>query len=101
MANSDCGLDELLDLLKKRPDLIKELVFNTESIQDLLSTDEAKKLALGVDPQQAVDARTFLGYVAAPDDGYPITQCLSKTTILCAKGSRFRACVGGTGGPRL
>ena len=99
MANSDCGLDELLDLLKKRPDLIKELVFNPESIQDLLGTTDAKRLALGVDPQQPVDALTFLNYVAGPADGYPITQCLSKTTLLCAKGSRALACVGGTGGP--
>jgi hypothetical protein len=102
MANSDCGLDELLDLLKEHPELIKELVFNVESIQALLGTNEAKSLALGVDPQQPVDARTFLGYVAGPADGYAISQCQAQTTLLCAKGSRALACVGGTGTkPRL
>ena len=52
--------------------------------------------------QQPVDARTFLGYVAGPADGYAISQCLAQTTLLCAKGSRALACVGGTGTkPRL
>ena len=90
MANGNCGLDELLDLLKKKPGLIKELIFNPETIRELLGTDEARKLALGQDPQ------TFLNYVAGPDDGYPIGQCLQKTTIICAKGTRFVACYGGT-----
>jgi hypothetical protein len=96
MANGNCGLDELLDLLKKNPGLIKELIFNPETIQELLGTNEARKLALGVDAQQTADPQTFLNYVAGPDDGYPIAQCLKKTTIMCAKGTRFVACYGGT-----
>jgi len=98
MADSDCGLDELLDLLKAHPELIKQLVFDPESIQALLSTNEAKRLAFGVDAQEPADAQTFLLYVAGPEDGYPIAQCLKKTTLLCAKGTRYSvACVGGTG----
>jgi hypothetical protein len=99
MANNDCGFDDLLALLKTNPELIKELVFDPDSVQALLTTKEAKKLALGVDPGQPVDALTFLNYVAGPDDGYPITQCLKKTTLLCAKGTKVSilACLGGTG----
>jgi hypothetical protein len=104
MANNDCGgFYELLDLLKTYPDLIKELVFNPDTIQALPSTNEAKRLALGVDPGEPVDARTFLNYVAGPADGYPITQCLQNSSILCAKGTKYSllACLGGTGKNRL
>ena len=94
MANGNCGLDELLTLITENPGLIKELIFNPETIQELLGTNEARKLALGVDAQQP--AQAFLNYVAGPDDGYPIAQCLKKTTIMCAKGTRFVACYGGT-----
>jgi len=90
MKKNDNGLEELLELLKTHPELIKELVFNSKSIKSLLKSKAARKLALGV------DAKKFLSYVAGPEDGYPIAQCFGGTKRLCAKGSRVAACGGGT-----
>jgi hypothetical protein len=90
MKKNDNGLGELLGLLRTNPKLIKELVFDPTSIQLLLKTKAARKLVLGV------NARAFLKYVAGTKDGYPIAQCLKETRLLCAKGTRFGACGGGT-----
>jgi hypothetical protein len=91
MKKKDNGLRELLKLLKNHPELIKELVLDSTNIQRLLKSKEARELALGA------DATEFLEYVAGPDDGYPIVQCIRKTTYLCAKGSKVVvSCGGGT-----
>jgi hypothetical protein len=91
MNNNDKGLEELLALLKTHPELIKELVFDSSNIKNLLSA-AAQQLTLGVDTQQ------FLDYVAGPQDGYPITQCLRNTQVLCAKGTKvgLPSCLRGT-----
>jgi len=97
MNNNDKGLDELLALLQTHPELIKELVFDSSNITELLRSAAAQQLALGVDTQQ------FLRYVAGPDDGYPITQCLRGTQHLCAKGTRAQvgaSCIRGTQPPQ-
>lgn len=91
MKKNDNGLGELLELLKTHPELIKELVFDPTSIKPLLRSKAARRLVLGV------DAKKFLRYVAGPQDGYPIAQCLKQTKLLCAKGSKVVvACGGGT-----
>jgi hypothetical protein len=92
MKNNDEGLDELLALLKTHPELIKELVFDSSKITKLLRSAAAQQLALGVHTQQ------FLDYVAGPEDGYPITQCLHSTQHLCAKGTKvgLPSCLRGT-----
>jgi hypothetical protein len=90
MKKNDNGLEELLELLRTHPKLIKELVFDPPSIQLLLKTKAARQLVLGV------DAKKFLSYVAGPQDGYPIAQCFRETKLLCAKGSKVAACGGGT-----
>lgn len=91
MNNNDKGLEELLALLKTHPELIKELVFDSSNIKHLLSA-AAQQLTLGVDTQE------FLEYVAGPQDGYPITQCLRNTQYLCAKGTKVKlpSCLRGT-----
>lgn len=95
MNNNDKGLEELLALLKAHPELIKELVFDSSNIAKLLKSAAAQRLALGADTQ------TFLDYVAGPEDGYPITQCLKNTQHLCAKGTKVRlpSCLKGTQHP--
>ena len=97
----DDGLDELLDLLKLNPGLMKEIVFNPESIASLLESSAALALVRGTDPGTLVDANTFLKYVAGPDDGYAIAQCFSGTQLLCGKGTRYsvKKCAGGTKPP--
>jgi hypothetical protein len=94
MKNYDKGLEELLELLKTHPELIKELVFDPTSIQSLLESKAARQLALGV------DAKKFLRYVAGSEDGYPIAQCLEKTKLLCAKGSKVVVVACGSGTQR-
>jgi hypothetical protein len=98
MANNDYGFQELLDILKKNPELIRELVFDATSIQALLKNKAAQKLAEGVDAPQVVDVPTFLNYVAGPDDGFPVAHYSPQTQTLCAKGTRFEilSCAGGT-----
>ncbi|MBV9345994.1 MAG: hypothetical protein JO341_14905 [Gammaproteobacteria bacterium] len=81
MKKNDKGLEELLKLLQTHPELIKELVFDSTNIRRLLKTKAARKLALGV------DTTAFLLYVAGPEDGYPVSQCLGGTKALCAKGT--------------
>jgi hypothetical protein len=94
---SDHGLDDLLDLLKANPALMKEIVFNYEVILDVLESKAARRLVLGADATNIVDAQTFLNYVAGGDDGYPIAQCLKGTKHLCAKGTKYSVqCAGGT-----
>jgi hypothetical protein len=92
MNKNDKGLEELLELLRTHPELIKELVFDRTSIQLLLKTEAARQLVLGV------DTKKFLRYVAGPEDGYPIAQCGGGTEFLCAKGTKFAVagCGGGT-----
>jgi hypothetical protein len=81
MNNYDKGLGELLKLLNAHPELIKELVFYPTRVTELLNSEEARQLALGQ------EATAFLSYVAGPTDGYPVTQCLQGTSVLCAKGT--------------
>lgn len=91
----DKGLEELLNLLKDRPYLIRELVFDTAGLRKLLSTKAARQLTLGPEPTD------FLTYTASSEGGYPIAQCLEQTKYLCAKGTgaQLYACGGGTGHP--
>jgi hypothetical protein len=91
----DKGLGELLDLLKKNPRLMKELVFepnNCERLLAKLKNKAARKLVKG--PSEPVEE--FLAYVAQDQDGYPIAQCFNETRALCAKGTRRGLCGGGT-----
>ena len=81
MKNYDKGLGQLLDLLKKRPDLLREVVFDTIRLRKLLRNKAARQLTLGP------EATDFLRYVGGSIDGYPITSCLQNTTVLCAKGT--------------
>jgi hypothetical protein len=90
MKNNDNGMKELLKLLKRHPELIKELVFDRNNIRSLLRSKAARRLALGQ------DTTAFLKYVAGPKDGYPIAQCFQQTKVLCAKGTRVSACAGFT-----
>ncbi len=90
MKNDDKGMEELLELLKAHPELIKELVFDPTHVQTLLKSEAARQLTLGV------DTKAFLMYVAGPEDGYPISQCFRGTKLLCAKGTKHALCVGGT-----
>lgn len=92
MKKNDNGLEELLELLRTHPGLIRELIFDRTSIQLLLKTKAARRLVIGV------DTRKFLRYVAGPEDGYPIAQCGGGTKYLCAKGTQFGlgSCGGGT-----
>jgi hypothetical protein len=97
MNNNDNGLDELLDLLKKNPRLVKEIVFNPEIVMSMLGSKAARRLVKGVDATVLVDATTFLKYVAGPIDGYPIAHCFKRTVVLCAKGTKYGVkCAGGT-----
>lgn len=90
MKNNDNGLDDLLKLLRKRPELVKELIFHAPNIQRLLKSRAARRLALGV------DASAFLTYLASDEDGYAIAQCFGGTRSLCAKGTGYAVCGGST-----
>jgi hypothetical protein len=93
----DKGLDELLDLLKQNPKLIRDLIFNRENVIGLLGGKAARRLALGVDATTYVGAKDFLTYVADSTDGYQIAQCFNSTKALCAKGTKAAVkCAGGT-----
>jgi hypothetical protein len=81
MKNYDKGLGELIDFLKKHPELLREVVFDTEGLRNLLRSESARQLTLGPEPTE------FLQYMAGSPDGYPIAQCLQGTTVLCAKGT--------------
>jgi hypothetical protein len=90
MKKNDNGLDDLLKLLRKRPELVKELVFHAPNIQRLLKSRAARRLAVGV------DAGAFLTYLASSRDGYAIAQCFGGTESLCAKGTGHALCGGST-----
>ena len=90
MTKDDSAFKELLELLKKHPGLMKDLVFDPTQIQRLLNSEEARELALG---QEATE---FLTYVGGNEDGYGISQCLNGTGVLCAKGTKIGMCGGGT-----
>ena len=90
MDNNDASLKELLELLQKRPELVRELVFNPDIIQDVLATMDI-----------SAPTAEFLKYIAAPQDGYAIAPCFNNTNVLCAKGTlHLAACGGGTNHPR-
>jgi hypothetical protein len=94
MKKNDNGLDDLLKLLRERPELVKELIFHAPNIQRLLKSRAARTLALGV------DASAFLSYLASDEDGYAIAQCFGGTESLCAKGTGAQVrCGGSTGQP--
>jgi hypothetical protein len=90
VKKNDKDLDELLELLRKNPKLMRELVFDPGNIKSLLANKAARRLL----SQPVTD---FLTYVAGAEDGYPIAQCFKGTRILCAKGTLL--CVGGTAHP--
>jgi hypothetical protein len=88
MKKNDRGMTELLSLLRAHPDLIRDLVFDPNSIMRVLRSRSARRLVRGRDAQE------FLTRMAAPADGYPISQCYAATKTLCGKGTM--ACVGNT-----
>ena len=90
MTKDDSAFKELLELLKRHPALMKDLVFDPTHIQGLLNSEEARKLALGE------EATAFLRYVSSGDDGYGIAQCFKGTGVLAAKGTKMLVCGGGT-----
>jgi hypothetical protein len=81
MKNYDKGLGQLLELLRKRPDLIREIVFDTARVRRLLRNKAARQLTLGPKPTD------FLQYMGGSIDGYPISSCQQLTQVLCAKGT--------------
>ena len=81
MKNYDKGLGALLDLLKKHPELLREVVFDTKGIRKLLGNKAARQLTLGPEPT------AFLQYMGGSIDGYPISSCQQSTQVLCAKGT--------------
>ena len=87
MSKKDKDLDELLKLLRRKPDLIKALIFDPEKISALLSRKSARRLL-------SSNTQDFLEYLAGPDDGFPIAACLGGTAMLSAKGGL--QCLGGT-----
>jgi hypothetical protein len=92
VKKNDKDLDELLELLRKNPKLMRELVFDPGNIKSLLANKAARRLL-------SQPVTKFLAYVAGAKDGYPIAQCFNGTKVLCAKGTLY--CVGGTAPPRL
>lgn len=96
---NDNGLGELLDMLKKNPTLMKEIVFNSENVNKMLKSKAARRLVEGVDATSwtLVDAKAFLKYVAGQGGGHPIAHCFTGTMVLCAKGTKVAVkCGGGT-----
>jgi hypothetical protein len=93
MNKYDKGFEELLNLLRERPDLVREIVFDTANLRKLLGTETARQLTLGEDPTK------FLTYMAGSADGSPNAQCLEQTKYFCGKGTgaHLYACGGGTG----
>ena len=90
MKKNDNGMQEVLNLLKARPKLIRSIVFHPERITRLLRSKEARRLIRGVAANQ------FLDYIRKPEDGYPIAFCGGGTQYLCAKGTKFAVCGGST-----
>jgi hypothetical protein len=88
----DKGLDELLELLKKNPKLMKELVFEPNNCAQLLAQLNGR----GAREMVGKPVKRFLEYVAGGRDGYPIGQCFGGTQALCAKGTKCGLCGGGT-----
>jgi hypothetical protein len=88
MKKKDKGFDELLELLKEHPEVIREIMFQPEKIPKLLKSRTARRLA--------TDGATFqfLDYMSSPADGVPLAICYGGTQSLCAKGTM--ACVGNT-----
>ena len=81
MKKDDKGIDDLLNVIKNNPGVVKSLVFDQAAVKKLLKSAAAQQLALGE------EATAFLEYVASPKDGYAIVQCGGNTRYLCAKGS--------------
>jgi hypothetical protein len=80
MKKNDNGLDELLELLKSRPELISALVFDPASIKRLLKSKAARRLLIGV------EAKTFLRRIV----DNPIALCVVRTANLIGKTKRCR-----------
>jgi hypothetical protein len=80
----DEGFEELLEFLRKHPEVVREIVFHSENLERLLSG----KARGGIGE--------FLSYLGGPDDGYPIALCGGATKYLCAKGTKLQLCGGGT-----
>jgi len=89
MTEHDNGMSELLELIKEHPEIINGVVFNATSILNLLASDAAKGLVLGV------DVKEFLLSVAAPGGNGPIAGCVDGTKVLC-KQTIHPLCLGGT-----
>ena len=85
---NDRGMNELLALLKAHPELIRDLVFDPNSIMRVLRSKASRRLVRGQNVQE------FLLRMANPKDGYPIAQCYKQTRVLCGKGTVI--CVGNT-----
>ena len=91
---------ELLGLLQRHPDLVREVVFDSARLNhvlaDLLRVSKAPQAPIGQDPT------TWLRYMAGSADGYPNAQCLEQTKYFCGKGTgiyKLYACGGSTGHP--
>jgi hypothetical protein len=57
MKKKDKAMAALLDLLKKRPELVHALVFDHAKVRKLLKTKAAKGLAHGADATKALHKR--------------------------------------------
>jgi hypothetical protein len=81
MKKYEKGLGQLIDFLKKHPEILREVVFDTKGIRKLLGNKAARQLTLGPGPTD------FLQYMGGSIDGYPISSCQQSTQVLCAKGT--------------
>jgi hypothetical protein len=78
MKNKELAMEQLLELLEARPELVGALVFEPIRIMRLLEDKAARKLVLGV------DVTAFLKDIISSTDGGPVALCRRRTIVLSA-----------------
>jgi len=73
---SDGGLRELLNLLRRHPELANALVFDPARVRRLLRTQAARELLVGV------DAGTLLMSVSDSTGETPLALCMQVTALV-------------------
>ena len=76
MKNKELAMEQLLELLEARPELVSALVFEPIRIMRLLKSKAARKLVLGV------DVTAFLKDIISSTDGGPVALCRRRTIVL-------------------
>lgn len=82
MNNND-EIGKLLDILKAHPEFIRDIVFHSKNLQDVLGNHTTYS-----GPSGPVSATQFLEYLKSPEDGHPIAFCGGGTKTLYAKGTK-------------